>query len=70
MASVVGLGVEGLHERSGKVICGDLVGWDEGFVDEVLRPGVEDVVVLGEVGGVVGPLGVGEGHKDHVAAFF
>jgi hypothetical protein len=49
----------GLRERAGEVVCGNLVGGDEGFGDEVLGPGVEDVVVLGQVGGVVGALGVG-----------
>jgi hypothetical protein len=65
-----GFGREGVRERAGEVVGGDLVGGDEGFFDEVLGPGVEDVVVLGEVGGVVGAVGVGEGHEDHVAAFF
>jgi hypothetical protein len=60
----------GLRKRAGEIICGNLIGWDEGFGDEVLGPGVEDVVVLGQVGGVVGALGVGQGHEDHVAAFF
>jgi hypothetical protein len=52
-------GREDVRERPGKVICGNLVGGDKGFGDEVLGPGVEDVVMLGEVGGVVGALGVG-----------
>jgi hypothetical protein len=53
------LGRGDLRKRTGKVVCGNLIGWDEGFGDEVLGPGVEDVVVLGQVGGVVGALGVG-----------
>ena len=58
-----------LRERPGKVICRDLVCWDQSFGDEVLRPAIEDVVVLGKIGVVIRALSVGEGHQDHVAAF-
>ena len=57
-------------QRAREVVGGDLVGGDQGFLDQVLGPLVEDLVVLGEIGVVVGVLRVGQRHDQHVAAFF
>ena len=61
-----------IHIRcgSGKIIRGDLVLRDERLADQIPGPLVQDVVVVGQVGVVVGSLGVREGHDEHVTAFF
>ena len=55
-------------EGAGKVVGGDLVGGIKGVLDEVRGPLLQDLVVLGEVGGVLLALCVSESHDEHVTA--
>lgn len=62
--------VQGLPECAGEVIRGDLIRWDKSFVDEVLCPPIKNTIVLRQVGSIARSLSVGEGHQNHIAAFF
>ena len=57
-------------ELAGEVVGAELHSGDEGVLDEVLGPLLEDWVMGGEEGGVGGEFVVGECHEDHVAGFF
>ena len=57
-------------EQAREVVGALLVGGDQAVLDEVVGPLAQVRIVGGQVGGVACFLRVGEGHDQHVAAFF
>ena len=56
-----------LRQRVSEIIGGDLIGWNEGFRDQALRPLIKDSIVLAEVSSITGSLGIFQSHNQHIA---
>ncbi len=59
-----------IGKSASEVICGDLVHRNQGVVNEVVVPLLQNVVVLSKICVVVCTLSVGQSHDQHVTTFF
>jgi len=59
-----------LRKCARKIIGGDLVCWNQSFLDEILVPLLQNVVMLCKVCVVVRALSISQCHNDHIATLF